>query len=106
MWPLIEPILFWKGETQPKITRVLKHQVANAFLNDNERRALLAEGSNTDKLKARNKYHWEPHEYETDKIADMFDTPEGIRTLRKFSNNGLFLELTRRRDYNIPEDHY
>ena len=60
---------------------------------------------NTDKPKARNKYHWEPHEYKTDEIADMFDTPEGIRTLCEFSNNGLYLELLTRRDYNFPEDY-
>ena len=61
----------------------------------------------TDKPKPRIKHHWEPHKYETDEIADMFDTPEGIRTLHEFSSNGLYLELTRRvhRDYDIPTDY-
>jgi hypothetical protein len=49
--------------------------------------------SNTDKPKPRIKYLWEPQEYETDEIADMFDTPEGIRT------------LSSRRDYDIPDDY-
>ena len=55
---------------------------------------MRALANNTDKPKARIKYHWEPHEYETDELADIFDTPEGIRTLREFSSNGLYLELT------------
>ena len=60
--------------------------------------------TNTDKPKARIKYRWEPHEYETDELADIFDTPEGIRPLLEFSDNGLYLELSRR-DYDIPEDY-
>ena len=66
---------------------------------------MRALANNTDKPKARIKYHWEPHEYETDELADIFDTPEGIRTLREFSSNGLYLELTWR-DYDIPEDYW
>jgi hypothetical protein len=104
MWPLIEPILFWKGETQLKITRAIKQDALGVFLSSDERRTLLAEGSNTDKPKPRIKYLWEPQEYETDEIADMFDTPEGIRTLREFAINGIYLESSRR-DYDIPDDY-
>jgi hypothetical protein len=46
-------------------------------------------GVNTDKPKPRIKYLWEPQEYETDEIANMFDTSEGIRTLREFAINGI-----------------
>jgi hypothetical protein len=34
----------------------------------------------------------------------MFDTPEGIRTLREFAINGIYLESSRR-DYDIPDDY-
>jgi hypothetical protein len=61
-------------------------------------------GANTDKPKPCNKYLWEPHEYETDEIADMFDTPEGIHTLREYAINGIYLESSRR-DYDIPDDY-
>jgi hypothetical protein len=34
----------------------------------------------------------------------MFNTPEGIRTLREFAIDGIYLESSRR-DYNIPDDY-
>jgi len=60
---------------------------------------------NTDKPESRYKFRWEPHEYETDEIADMFDTPEGMRTLREFSTNGLYLEANDQ-GYDIPDDYW